>query len=130
MKMLLALIALMPLSSFASEYAQCSLTASHYIQKSILNYEYVLTHSETLDSSWVELRNSDETLTGDTTPAHYSVTFSLDGSIRGTLDLNTSRPGSKDAAVVGHNEQLGLSVEHVFNSGKTVYNLYCSLDKH
>lgn len=129
MKMLLALIALMPLSSFAYEYGECRLTASHYIQKSIINYDYVLTHTETLDSNWVELKNSDVTLKGNTNPVHYSATFSLDGSISGTLALNMDRPGAKATAVVGHNDELRLSVDHVYNSGKTVYKLTCSLDK-
>src|SRR5690554_432269 len=126
MKFLAALALALPLSSFAANYAACDLYAFTYSSSDWRNY--TLVKSERLSNKWEKLANSDVVLNDSVYPVSYSVKFSLDGSISGSLDLKIDQPGPSVQGSATIFDYLNLELEDLYNGGKTVYKLECGLD--
>lgn len=126
MKLILALVLALPLTSFAREYAACDLYASHYTSSNF--QDYTLVKTERISNTWKELKNGDVTLAAQVYPVSYQVIFSLDGTIKGSLGIKIDQPGERSEAVVPWDQGLRLSVTDAFNGGKTEYNLDCGFD--
>lgn len=126
MKFLAALVLALPLTSFAGNFAACDLFAYNYSSTDWTNYTLVST--ERISSTWKPLTNSDEVLSDRVYPVSYSVKFSLDGTISGSLSLKIDQPGPSDFGTVSVNDYLKLEVDDTFNGGKTIYKLQCEVD--
>lgn len=122
MRFLIALFALMPLTSFAYEYAYCTLSSDLYS----MNGSYQST--KILNEEWVELKNDDIVFKQNSSPVSYTVQFSLDGSIYASLKLKKESVEISDRAIIDYREELRMQIEDDVKTGKVIYRLNCGLD--
>lgn len=125
MKTFILLCLLIPMTSFASELAICTLEADHYSWNS--KYEDVFQSTEVVGVTQQHHNGEVVTLSGSHYPVFYDVTFRAYRDMAGSLRVKVDQPGDADSGKVTDGQQLKLSVEDNFNGGKVVYRLTCEM---